>query len=216
MLGVSPTTLRRFETEGKITSQRADNGYRFFKLDDVRKLKEQIQSEKEQKPVGTPPFRVFAEYREPCRTKVQQKTTLQGAALQELTEALPNIRKTTKTAAIGSLGLFIILALTSFGILDGFDNLPNKLGVSSKNMPDVLAAAVVGRDDLVLKISTPVEMAQNLTVPSISGVNVIDPTTKATLENTLELAGDATGTLNNVQIEQNVIGDDELADDIES
>ena len=44
-LKVSPTTLRRYETEGKIQAQRdLSNNYRFYKVEDVRKLKDLLDN----------------------------------------------------------------------------------------------------------------------------------------------------------------------------
>ncbi|MBD3366536.1 MerR family DNA-binding transcriptional regulator [candidate division WWE3 bacterium] len=49
LLGVSASTLRRYAKEGKITSQRAENGYRKFSKTDVLELKDRLAEEERQK-----------------------------------------------------------------------------------------------------------------------------------------------------------------------
>ena len=44
-LKISPSTLRRYEDEGKILSQRDKiNNYRFYRVEDVRKLKKLLDT----------------------------------------------------------------------------------------------------------------------------------------------------------------------------
>ncbi len=49
ILGVSPSTLRNYEKDLRITSIRQDNGYRVFRLEEIQKLKEELRLEKIQK-----------------------------------------------------------------------------------------------------------------------------------------------------------------------
>ncbi|MBI2414218.1 hypothetical protein HYV31_00005, partial [candidate division WWE3 bacterium] len=48
ILKVSPTTLRRLEIQGKITSTRDINNYRIFNLDEITNLKLQLDGERQQ------------------------------------------------------------------------------------------------------------------------------------------------------------------------
>ena len=49
ILNVSSSTLRRLEKEGRITSVRENNGYRFFNVVDVTALKGALEEEKKHK-----------------------------------------------------------------------------------------------------------------------------------------------------------------------
>ena len=46
ILGISPSTLRRLEAAGNISSTRQPNGYRTFLLQDVQNLKVKLQEKK--------------------------------------------------------------------------------------------------------------------------------------------------------------------------
>jgi len=49
LIGVSASTLRRYEEQGKITSKRLDNGYRKFLREDVLNLKRELEEERQSK-----------------------------------------------------------------------------------------------------------------------------------------------------------------------
>src|SRR3989344_2560822 len=49
ILKISPSSLRRLEKEGRITSLRETNGYRSFSVVDITALKEKLEEEKKQK-----------------------------------------------------------------------------------------------------------------------------------------------------------------------
>src|SRR4030042_5483942 len=48
-LGISPSSLRRFESEGKISSERLENNYRVYKLEKLNRLKNELENKKEKK-----------------------------------------------------------------------------------------------------------------------------------------------------------------------
>jgi hypothetical protein len=93
--------------------------------------------------------------------------------------------------------------LTVGGDITGGNNITAINNLISQN--DIIAAnnAEIGNNLTVrnnLDVSGLASLLGGLLTPSISGVTTIDETTKDTLESTLELSGDATGTLNDVTI----------------
>ena len=49
LLNISPSTLRRLESEGKIKSERLDNNYRAYRMDGILQLKDLIDDEKKKR-----------------------------------------------------------------------------------------------------------------------------------------------------------------------
>src|SRR3990167_6738257 len=49
ILKISPSSLRRLEKEGRITSLRETNGYRSFSVVDITALKDKLEEEKKQR-----------------------------------------------------------------------------------------------------------------------------------------------------------------------
>ena len=44
ILGISPSSLRRLESEGKITSERLDNNHRAYRVEQINELKKLVDS----------------------------------------------------------------------------------------------------------------------------------------------------------------------------
>ncbi|MBI2620952.1 MerR family DNA-binding transcriptional regulator [candidate division WWE3 bacterium] len=212
LLGVSPTTLRRFEAEGKIISERGANGYRQFKLDDVRLLQ---SSQSSQATAAAAPLskadttivvtpKQASTPRSPVFVKAKAGDNL-TKGLKLIVKANQHFSRATAITAV----LALVATLTAFGI---------DWRARPFSAPSVLGGSLAEKiitDDTILKIFREAQFSSNVIIPSLSGVAKIDTTTASTFEDSLSLSGDIGGTLSAAEIAENVIGDKELADEID-
>ncbi|MBT7349974.1 MerR family DNA-binding transcriptional regulator, partial [candidate division WWE3 bacterium] len=227
ILGISPSTLRRFESEGKIKSIRKPNGYRAFKPTEVYKLKTAKDTRTPQKITPGKPA---------VRGKTNTDALKLKNKLQEYDLVTKNINNSLKWTAVATALLMTLSGinpLQAAKLKSGFSqfraNVLRELNIEDERVA-VRATNVLGArerlSNFVFNVNVPTNLGADvniegdltiegeLFVPTINQVTAIDLVTKETLEETLEIGGDFAGTLTNVTLAPGSVEGPALAEEL--
>ncbi|MFC1621852.1 MerR family DNA-binding transcriptional regulator [Patescibacteria group bacterium] len=219
-LGISPSSLRRYEKEGRITTKRLENGYRVYSKDNLESLRSKLEIERNQRKI-----------------QIQKKAIARKKELEKLqTQPEPGVIRSdfAKPYLASGLKVFslIILSITlSLGTLFVQDDIPSFsgqigtiLGFKTTKPEMQVGSSVEGQvladydlnKEYEINYNIPATFFEGVTTNSISGVEIIDTTTEDTLETALDIAGEvvSTGMLSTV-IADGVIDGANLIDDFE-
>ena len=211
-LKISPSTLRNLSNEGKITPIRLENGYRFYKIAELKTIQKTIELEHENNKKI-----VYPHYIKP----INKETKIN----------LDYIRLFKKLLAPEYLMLGII-AFTAFSLLSRANMSNYEAQIKGSTIKAGTNNILGVRDritNFVYNINVPTNIKNNLTVEGnvtanevnfqglalLNGLRGIDTITKDTLERVMGINGDVTGTeLTNVKINNKAIIQEYLADNI--
>jgi hypothetical protein len=242
LLGVSPTTLRRYEAENLISSERGPNSYRKFLRADVLNLKDQLIKQKEGKAV------LNEKRREVTKLK---KNVKYGSFMEELS-LVKNIAPRVAGVITAALLFGLAWLISGSYLVENVTKIrPDNILLANK-LTDTVMQLVLGKKDVkeiktnvlgqrerktnyTFKVNVPANFLKGVrvegdtvfegtvTTPAVtlsgagtlSGLTAIDITTKDTLQNELELEGEVSGALDATKISSGAIGGIHLADEVE-
>ena len=245
LLGISSSSLRRLESEGKITSERLDNNYRAYRIGELNALRDELAQEKTKKHIESK-----TSYRTRMLQALAQAATHQNQTQStlvtptngnvDLLKDTSNKPRTSKIhtlvkrlptyATVTAMAVVVILGTANQKVTTKVKNVAAILGaqvsqittkgaVNTNEKAAVLAAAD-RVTNYVFNINVPTYIRNNanvdgdLTVTGLSELNggiqtptltfsgaasmanlqSIDTVTKTTLEESLDIGGDVTGT----------------------
>ncbi|MFH1295294.1 MAG: MerR family transcriptional regulator, partial [bacterium] len=210
-LKITPSTLRRLESDGKIKSDRLPNGYRQYKFGDLVNLKLILEQEKKK-----PAKRKYTPRETPAPVIQPVEATLPTAGIEAF--SVPQIKILRHLAQAGVL---LCLVLGVFGGFRYFSSVKTK---QNKPQPATLSYRIIKDASEVLGDETKFDAYQihinsasvfnqlatftdglttnTATIGSILNLQTIDLTSETTLEKALDISGDvvspAVGGLDNV------------------
>ncbi|MFA6982046.1 MAG: helix-turn-helix domain-containing protein [Patescibacteria group bacterium] len=235
LVGVSASTFRRLEEDGRISSVRLPNGYRVYNLEDVQNLKQALENEKNQA-IEAKQKVVTA------RVESHSKVVTQEKQVQNTSSYYNNIQKITPLRWMGTVSfaslliLFVVQLILPNSFIKGASTQLSSAIKSAKeergtttqnssvlgfrirneepmlfiNIPVNLNAGATVSGDLLVTGASNLQSATatviNTPVINMTGTAIINDlldineVTKSTLENTLELSGDAEGVLSDVTV----------------
>ena len=209
LLKVSPTTLRRYEYEGKIVSIRDELNHRTFSRKQIERLQSLLEAEK-----------LLAFHAKEFKKTFPNTSSspIHHFYHKAFRRLLKRPAKPVVAFAVVFAAGFASLAFLTFPIAPFHTKFANKPSAISSGT--VLAASTAEKD-YVYNINIPAALKQALvveglanlkgsvttpeiTATSLNGLAALDVTTRTTIRNALDIQGDVTGTLGNSKLAPNI------------
>ncbi|MFC1700506.1 MerR family DNA-binding transcriptional regulator, partial [Patescibacteria group bacterium] len=183
VLGTSPSTLRRFESEGLITSERLPkNNYRVFKLSDINLLKSTLQDKKSSKKHAQEKKKIQkVQIQRTVKVPTYTPEKITPKSLEKLVKT--SVRKEFKLPTIKLAPVIVAMSLvaTVATILLSGPNLNDILGKISSNK---------GKDSVLSNIQSNVLAARARVSDFVYNINIPSFfTAPVTVEDTLTVTG---------------------------